>query len=122
MTGPSHFEILLELLADEGAIEGPLYRGGDGPATAARRREVVRQVRESTEAQLTLFRLAWELTADAADSERQLRTDVVEFAATVRERFGVDLLAVAAAHRDRLPPEVPDELLAESRIRTPAYE
>lgn len=110
MTDYSNLAVVLELLDDGLADDETLVRGG-ADVSDERRREVVAHVRESTEAQLTLFMLACELKADATDTEAALREELVVFADAVEEQFGVDILATAAAHSDRFP-GLPDGLLA----------
>lgn len=118
MTPDSDLGVVLALLREEVDLlsdGGLLLRGGE-TISAEHREAVVEHVRADTEAQLTLFLLAVELKAAEAASEERLREELCAFVDAVRERFGVDLLETAAAHRDRLPPSVPAALFDGERL------
>lgn len=112
MTPHSDLGVVLALLREDDLQPdgGLLVRGGE-TIPAERREAVVAHVRENAEAQLTLFLLAVELKATGAAGEEQLLAELRAFVDAVRERFDVDLLETAAAHRHCLPPSVPAGLL-----------
>ncbi|WP_255198550.1 hypothetical protein [Halorarius litoreus] len=118
MTTNTNLGVVLELLRADPELQssdGLLVRG-ETSVTAAQREAVVDHVRTDTDAQLTLFLLATEMKADATASESAFRDELQEFAEAVHERFGVNLLRTAAAHPERLPARVPDDLLTDEAI------
>ena len=107
MTHATTFALLLEIL--DGVLEeSPLTRGGDQPLDD-QERAVIDHLRGNPEAQVTLLLLAWELKAETIDDPARLRTELQTFAATIKDRFGVDLLRTAAAHPSHLPVDFPTE-------------
>lgn len=114
MTDQSTFAVVLDLL-EEAPGEDPLLRG-DGTVTERQRHTAVRRVRGNAEAQLTLFLLAWEMKSEGVGSDDRLAGELLDFATTAYERFGVNLLRTAVEHRDELPADVPDVLLSEASV------
>lgn len=116
MTDRTNFEVLLDLLADECDGQAPVFRGaGDGERTVDpdHRRRVVRHLQEDRTAQLTLFLLAREMTADGAGSPALHRRSIVEFATAVQDRFDIDLLRVAREHNELLPGGLTDDQVSD---------
>lgn len=118
MTTNTNLGVVLELLRTDPDLQsgdGLLVRG-ETSVTAAEREAVVDHVRSDTDAQLTLFLLATEMKVDATESESAFREELRAFVGAVHDRFGVNLLRTAAAHPERLSPQVPDDLLTDEAI------
>lgn len=109
MADHTRFGHLLAVLEDVLDEEPPAW--GSHSFMDEQEREVIEHLRESPEAQVTLLVLAWEMKADAIDDEEVLGEELREFAATIRDRFDVDLLRTAAANLGSLPAGFPTHLL-----------
>lgn len=109
MADDTQFGQLLAVL-DDVLNEQPPGWGSDSTMDEEAR-AVVDHLRGSPEAQVTLLVLAWEMKADTTDDEEVLREELRAFAATIHDRFDVDLLRTAAANLASLPPDFPTQFL-----------
>lgn len=108
----THFGHLLAVL-DDVLNDQSLPRGRDS-SMDERERAAIEHLRSSSEAQVTLLLLAWEMKAEAIDDDEVLRDELETFAATIRDWFDVDLLRTAAANLAYLPADFPTHLLPNS--------
>lgn len=118
MSEHSAFLVLLDVLEETLEGSGEVTRRSTQPTTISqdRRRAVIEHLRESPEAQLTLFQVALAVKADATESPETLHEELQDFVAAINDRFGVDLLATVAANRDRLNGQLPPGLLVDETV------
>lgn len=118
MSERSAFAVLLDVLEESLEGAGEVTRRSPQPTTISqeRREAVIDHLRESPEAQVTLFQLALEVKANATESPETLREELQDFAAAVNDQFGVDLLATVAANRDRLNGQLPPGLVVDETV------
>jgi hypothetical protein len=109
MADETRFRHLLAVLDD--VLNEPPPGWGNHSSMDEETRAVIDHLRGSPEAQVTLLVLAWEMKADTIDDEEVLRDELRAFAATIDDRFDVDLLRTAAANLASLPAEFPTQFL-----------
>lgn len=117
MTRSPHLQALLGLLTavdDSTSSAAAMTRSGTATTDAdSIHEEVVETVRTSTEAQLALYQLAWEMNVDDADTEAELCASLQDVAARVEAATGVDVFETVLEERDRLPAhQVPECLVS----------
>lgn len=105
----THFGHLLAILDD--ALDEQSPAGGSHASMDEQEREVIEHLRGRPEAQVMLLVLAWEMRVERIDDEEVLRDELRAFAATIRDRFDVDLLGAAAADLGSLPAAFPTSIL-----------
>lgn len=118
MSDHSAFTVLLDVLEETLEGSGEVTRRSSQSTTTSqdRRQAVIERLRESSEAQVTLFQLALAVKADATDSPERLREELEEFAAAIDDQFGVDLLSTVAANPDRLNGQLPPGLVVDETV------
>jgi hypothetical protein len=109
MADDTQFGQLLALLDD--VLNEQPQSWGSHSSMGEEERAVIDHLRGSPEAQVTLLVLAWEVKADTIDDEDVLHDELRAFAATIDDRFDVDLFRAAAANVASLPAGFPTQFL-----------